>query len=138
MVVEKRRLPINVIDEAYSEAKKTPPVTKSVKIEEKKITPLPSPQNERAVSIENTKIPPQSNENKVDTSVAAKPIVTSTPKVQPVVNFTCPRTNFEFERDWKTYKGRGDDVLYQYFQVRDEKEISTSNSALLKLLVYGF
>lgn len=116
VVVEKRRLPINVIDEAYSEAKKTPPVTKSVKIEEKKITPLPSPQNERAVSIENTKIPPQSNENKVDTSVAAKPIVTSTPKVQPVVNFTCPRTNFEFERDWKTYKGRGDDVLYQYFQ----------------------
>ncbi|CAO3701971.1 unnamed protein product [Rhizopus stolonifer] len=30
--------------------------------------------------------------------------------------FSVPRTNFEFERDWKTCKARGDDILYQYFQ----------------------
>ncbi|KAG0177103.1 hypothetical protein DFQ29_005239 [Apophysomyces sp. BC1021] len=28
----------------------------------------------------------------------------------------CPRTNFEFERDWKSCKHRGDDMLYQYLQ----------------------
>lgn len=38
------------------------------------------------------------------------------------LKFTCPRTNFEFERDWKTYKGRGEDILYQYFQAIPPKE----------------
>lgn len=116
-MVEKRRLPINVIEEAYTETKKTP-ITKTVKFEEKdsKITPVPITQKERIVATEKTKIPPPSSQNKVDTPTVAKPVVVSTPKVQPV-KFTCPRTNFEFERDWKTYKGRGDDILYQYFQV---------------------
>ncbi|CAO3609230.1 unnamed protein product [Mucor hiemalis] len=116
VVVEKRRLPINVIEEAYTETKRTP-ITKTVKVEEKdpKITPVPITQKERIVATEKTKIPPPSSQNKVDTPTVAKPVEVSTPKVQPV-KFTCPRTNFEFERDWKTYKGRGDDILYQYFQ----------------------
>lgn len=46
------------------------------------------------------------------TQVKAVPIITKS------FNFSVPRTNFEFERDWKTCKARGNDVLYQYFQVR--------------------
>ncbi|KAI7899609.1 uncharacterized protein BX663DRAFT_520696 [Cokeromyces recurvatus] len=33
------------------------------------------------------------------------------------LKFSIPHTNFEFERDWKTYKVKGDDILYQYFQI---------------------
>ncbi|KAG1140648.1 hypothetical protein G6F37_006414 [Rhizopus arrhizus] len=44
------------------------------------------------------------------TQVKAVPIITKP------FNFSVPRTNFEFERDWKTCKARGNDVLYQYFQ----------------------
>lgn len=54
-----------------------------------------------------------SNKKEANTmQVKAVPIITKP------FNFSVPRTNFEFERDWKTCKARGNDVLYQYFQVR--------------------
>lgn len=48
-------------------------------------------------------------------------IAPTAPKITSPMKFICPRTNFEFERDWKTYKGRGDEILYQYFQVEKKK-----------------
>ncbi|KAG1474451.1 hypothetical protein G6F56_000354 [Rhizopus delemar] len=53
-------------------------------------------------------------------SSAPKEIVKEDVASEPVkalsFKFSVPRTNFEFERDWKTCKARGDDLLYQYFQ----------------------
>ncbi|KAI8342255.1 hypothetical protein BC941DRAFT_412269 [Chlamydoabsidia padenii] len=41
---------------------------------------------------------------------------TATSASLPPLKLTCPRTNYEFERDWKACKRRGDDVIYQYLQ----------------------
>ncbi|KAI8082578.1 uncharacterized protein B0P05DRAFT_537577 [Gilbertella persicaria] len=91
---EKRRLPINVIDEAYPKSKNTP-LIKPV-VETKQPTKTIEPVEKKPIV------------EKKETIVPSK---STTP-----IKFTSPRTNFEFERDWKTYKARGDDVLYQYFQ----------------------
>lgn len=111
---EKRRLSINVIDGSFSEHKiedhhvnkssvlNTKPVNKSVKstIQKNKITEIPS-------KIIETPSAPTPSQIPVVMQVPTK--ITSPLK--------CPRTNFEFERDWKTYKNRGDPILYQYLQV---------------------
>ncbi|KAI9281471.1 hypothetical protein BY458DRAFT_498688 [Sporodiniella umbellata] len=34
----------------------------------------------------------------------------------PLIKLSVPQSNYEFERDWKTCKSRGGDLLYQYFQ----------------------
>ncbi|KAI7867255.1 hypothetical protein BDF14DRAFT_1804349 [Spinellus fusiger] len=35
---------------------------------------------------------------------------------KPSVKMVCPNTSYEFERDWKTFKNRGGDLLYHYLQ----------------------
>lgn len=122
MVEQKRRLPIHVVDEAYSESKSVtestiPNPIKVREIEKKSVVtpPPPATQKEPAVAAPVATPKPTPVATPKPTPVAvSKP---TTPKPAPVLKFTCPRTNFEFERDWKTYKGRGDDILYQYFQV---------------------
>ncbi|GAN10168.1 RNA polymerase II-associated protein 3-like isoform X2 [Mucor ambiguus] len=122
-VEQKRRLPINVIDGAYTKSKI---VEQPASQKKKPTSATPTP---IAKKVDPPKKPASAPEpaQKMDTTAkkaATLPVQTTTattklpPQPLPVpLNFTCPRTNFEFERDWKTYKGRGDDVLYQYFQV---------------------
>lgn len=120
MVEQKRRLPIHVVDEAYSESKSVtePTLSNPINVQEIKnklvVTPPPPTQKEPAPVAPVATLKPTTP---VATTPNATPVA-KMPKPAPIIKFNCPRTNFEFERDWKTYKGRGDDVLYQYFQVK--------------------
>jgi hypothetical protein len=132
--VQKRRLPIRIVDEEYPSAQKsrsvpTKPIktspppkisaqqntkgkaepikTEPVKTEPVKTEPVKTePIKAAHIKAEPVKVEPQPTENKI-------PINTKLP-----AKFKCPLTNLEFERDWKTYKVRGDDLLYQYFKVK--------------------
>ncbi|KAL7335862.1 hypothetical protein PS15p_201278 [Mucor circinelloides] len=121
-VEHKRRLPIHVIDEAYTKSKI---VEQPTTLQKKEPASTTSNVKQADPARKPASVPEPSK--KVDTPAkkAATPsIQTTTQPLQPPtpLNFTCPRTNFEFERDWKTFKGRGDDTLYQYFQVIPPRE----------------
>lgn len=128
-VEEKRRLPIHVIDEAYTKGKEplkqkaTAAAVKEVTKQTEKEAIKPA---EKVVPKPAEKVTPKQTEKSATTEAK----VSEKPKIQPVeketvpvvktpLKMNVPRTNFEFERDWKTFKGRGDDQLYQYFQVRE-------------------
>ncbi|GAA5816870.1 hypothetical protein MFLAVUS_010404 [Mucor flavus] len=121
LVEQKRRLPIHVVDGAYSESKSVtePTLSNPIKVQEIKnksvVTPPPQTPKKPVVAPVATPKPTPKPTTPVATTPNPTPVA-MTPKPAPVIKFNCPRTNFEFERDWKTYKGRGDDVLYQYFQ----------------------
>ncbi|OBZ82434.1 RNA polymerase II-associated protein 3 [Choanephora cucurbitarum] len=126
-VAEKRRLPVKVIDAAYSGPKGPAKVTAIV-------TPTDKSTKAEPAKAKPTKVEPVKAEQakKVEPTKKVEPVKAQPVKAQPVkaetspqkplpkatlpLKFTTPRTNFEFERDWKTYKARGDDILYQYFQ----------------------
>ncbi|KAI9487597.1 MAG: hypothetical protein EXX96DRAFT_647232 [Benjaminiella poitrasii] len=135
------RLPINVIDDYYSKPKEAagkikesqPIKTKEVKPANKKsetkepVTKKPETRKPETKQPETkqpeTKQPetkqPESKSLEIKSSESKKS-VEAVPSVQPSkapIKFAIPHTNFEFERDWKTYKVKGDDVLYQYFQI---------------------
>ncbi|KAG2236146.1 hypothetical protein BDF21DRAFT_459475 [Thamnidium elegans] len=121
LVEQKRRLPIHVVDEAYSESKSItePTISNPIKVQEieKKSVVTPPPLIQKEPTPKATVAAPVATPKPTPVAITPKPTpVATTPKPAPVIKFNCPRTNFEFERDWKTYKGRGDDVLYQYFQ----------------------
>jgi tetratricopeptide (TPR) repeat protein len=130
-----RSLPINVIDAAYEpQSSQQPPLTpaSTSKVNEtaQPVSGAPiatakqtkdvkeSTANKTPVKEEQRK----ENEKKTRDSV---PVKVTTEKARPAIvpsstvplKFSVPKTNFEFERDWKTCKARGIDVLYQYFQV---------------------
>lgn len=94
------------------------------------------PEKKKSVEIKSNPVTKDLPKKTVE--VKSNPVTTPVPEiVKPTpkpINFTCPRTNFEFERDWKTYKGRSDDNLYQYFQVR--KKIMTWNFLLGGLILF--
>lgn len=140
-VEEKRRLSINVIDDSYTKSKETvqpkslklePTTNKTTnvkKVEPSAIQPITSrkaePTNSKPEPVQKVgqaiiESIPVKKEAKLTTETTQKPAVPVAPS-----RFTCPRTNFEFERDWKTYKGRGEDILYQYFQAIPPKEYAT-------------
>ncbi|KAF1799859.1 hypothetical protein FB192DRAFT_1388881 [Mucor lusitanicus] len=114
-VEQKRRLPINVIDGAYTRSKIIEPPTL-----QKKDQATPTPNIKKAdppkKPASSTPEPAQKAETPAKKAETTPAETTTKPPPAPL-QFACPRTNFEFERDWKTYKGRGDDILYQYFQV---------------------
>ncbi|KAK4511239.1 uncharacterized protein ATC70_012453 [Mucor velutinosus] len=117
-VEQKRRLPINVIDGAYTKSKM---VEQPTSLKKEPASPTSTPNVKKADPSNKPTLTPEPVQ-KVDApakKAVTPPVQTTTSTKPPSVplKFTCPRTNFEFERDWKTYKGRGDDVLYQYFQV---------------------
>ncbi|KAI8079809.1 uncharacterized protein BX664DRAFT_341510 [Halteromyces radiatus] len=87
----RRQLEVKVLDEAY---------TPRVDVEKKKESTTPTSP---------APPPPPS------TSKPASPKVASPMGLSPL-KLTCPRTNYEFERDWKACKRRGDDIIYQYLQ----------------------
>ncbi|KAG1465825.1 hypothetical protein G6F46_003427 [Rhizopus delemar] len=58
----------------------------------------------------------ETDKNSINKKEANTTQVKAVPIIAKSFNFSVPRTNFEFERDWKTCKARGNDVLYQYFQ----------------------
>jgi hypothetical protein len=107
-----------VIDEAYSTSKEPAKIPKvqeakaAKKVESKPTISKLSPPATIKKPIENK--PSVADIKPVKASETSKPDLTT---AKPSLKLNCPRTNFEFERDWKTYKGRGDDVLYQYFKV---------------------
>ncbi|KAI8376827.1 hypothetical protein BD560DRAFT_391641 [Blakeslea trispora] len=101
---QKVRLPVHVIDAAYVGPKGPAKVTP--------ITPSKPPTNKEPVKAE--KAEPVKAEAALTSEKLSKP--DALPKATLPLKFTTPRTNYEFERDWKTYKARGDDILYQYFQ----------------------
>ncbi|SAL95053.1 hypothetical protein [Absidia glauca] len=137
-----RTLPINVIDEAYiddttnedgasykKKIQSTTAATTSEKSTSSKITPSASTASKTPTS--STIVPTASATPVTPTSsTASSKIIPTTntasvsstpPPVAPTntlspLKLTCPRTNYEFERDWKACKRRGDDVIYQYLQ----------------------
>ncbi|KAI7851023.1 hypothetical protein BDC45DRAFT_572395 [Circinella umbellata] len=120
--VERRRLSIKVVDEAYSDITtttttttttappSTPTIDSSSKIDTnaktKTINELSKKNNKSIQEINNN------DDKSIPTHVKS---VDTTPKLPPI-KFNVPKTNLEFERDWKTCRHRGTDVLYQYFQ----------------------
>jgi hypothetical protein len=124
--VQKRRLPIRIVDEEYPSAQKS----RSVPTKPVKTSPPPkiSAQQNTKGKAEPIKTEPVKTEPIKAEPVKVEPVKVE-PKPQPTENkipintklpakFNCPLTNLEFERDWKTYKVRGDDLLYQYFKVK--------------------
>ncbi|KAI9033862.1 hypothetical protein CLU79DRAFT_725900 [Phycomyces nitens] len=158
--VRQRRLPIKVLDEAYSKTDKIQPLAdKPATTETPKVLPTSEKSSDKPRPLANNHLPAsnvpavktpkvssnpppvQSTEklpskqssgisvveslpnqpSNPQTTPATKPvsnIATSHgfPTNAPPVKLACPRTNFEFERDWKTCKHRGDDMLYNYLQ----------------------
>ncbi|KAI8881355.1 hypothetical protein K501DRAFT_253389 [Backusella circina FSU 941] len=115
--MEKRRLPIRVVDEEYPSTQKSTIVpAKPIKTSSSSSPPKVSTQQNtqpkaEPVKVEAVKAEPIKVNPKPQTTNNKIPINTKLP-----ATFNCPRTNLEFERDWKTYKVRGDDVLCQYFK----------------------
>lgn len=113
-----RRLPIKVVDEAYSMPKERAKTRKAQetktteKVESKPAIVEPSPTGAAKKTIKTKPI--VSDINPMTVPEISKPDISL---AKPPLKLTSPRTNYEFERDWKTYKCRGDDVLYQYFKV---------------------
>ena len=142
--VERRRLSIKVVDEAYSDLTTTTTAAVDNKATTAATPPLPS-----LASISTTTTTTTTPSSKMDTNAKArtineqstkknigiqeinndgnKPVPTlvnptdTTPKLPPI-KFNVPKTNLEFERDWKTCRHRGTDILYQYFQVRKNEK----------------
>ncbi|CEP12726.1 hypothetical protein [Parasitella parasitica] len=112
---QRRRLPINVIDDSYTKSKA---VEQSKSEKEAKSTILPPPVKKADPVVADAT--PAKKEATSSIKVTQKSSISTSP-----LKLACPRTNFEFERDWKTYKGRGDDVLYQYFLVIPPKEYAS-------------
>ncbi|KAF7720933.1 hypothetical protein EC973_005757 [Apophysomyces ossiformis] len=98
---EKRTLPIKVIDAAYTGFT------------------TGSSSSTIASSSTTTDI---NKEDKIHVSSPAKTVAKEQKELAEVslhhtpLKLECPRTNFEFERDWKACRHRGNDMLYQYFQ----------------------
>lgn len=84
---------------------KTIPVVKTV---ESKNVKSVVPEKRQPVENENVAPVPEKKQQPVE------PIVK---KSMTPLKVNVPRTNFEFERDWKTFKARGENELYEYFQV---------------------
>ncbi|KAI8987594.1 hypothetical protein BDF20DRAFT_277394 [Mycotypha africana] len=127
----KKRLPIHVLDEEYIDANKIqtveltekPTFNKPKKTDFDKVIEKPTMDAEKQQSSQQIEVSNSSlnNKEKVEVTDNVK-AHTSTAKKQKTAiaalpTFKCPITNFEFERDWKTYKARGDDILYQYFLI---------------------
>ena len=95
--VERRRLPITIVDEAYSaNTSRTPG--------------KPEHTAEKLAAEE-------ASTKKAITKAKTTTTTTTTTTTLPPMKFACPKTNLEFERDWKSCTQRGADVLYEYFQV---------------------
>ncbi|KAI9300982.1 hypothetical protein BJ944DRAFT_272160 [Cunninghamella echinulata] len=108
-----RRLDINVIDEKYVP-------TKPVSNDKSDIT-------ESAVPLSKTANKTPSNEPNIDSAapkkqqqpqkeIPASTKVASNTNILSPLKLKCPSTNYEFERDWKACKKRGDEALYQYLK----------------------
>ncbi|KAL0077072.1 hypothetical protein F4703DRAFT_1882038 [Phycomyces blakesleeanus] len=154
--VDRRRLPIKVVDEYYSNSDKIQPLAEKAPSPKPKLptvsvkpadnlnkpsvaAPVEKPsalkQSTSRISVvessqEHTLNPsaniatsPASNTDSAPATAttttaaaAAAAVPHGFPTNAPPVKLVCPRTNFEFERDWKTCKHRGDDMLYNYLQ----------------------
>ncbi|CDH51232.1 rna polymerase ii-associated protein 3-like [Lichtheimia corymbifera JMRC:FSU:9682] len=111
--IERKRLPIKIVDEAYPETTNTvkkqavtPPKSKepAVQATPSQNQPPPPPPPPTSAATKTTKSPTTKSEE-------TKPSLTLSP-----ISFNPPKTNIEFERDWKACRQRGLDTLYQYFQ----------------------
>ncbi|KAI9317232.1 hypothetical protein BX666DRAFT_1943668 [Dichotomocladium elegans] len=123
--IERRRLPIKVVDAAYpGSTSNVPQAATASKQPATAVAPppqaavlSPQPQQQQQQQQPQPQPQPQANANtKVaaptkDNSAVAKAAFTLSP-----MTFNIPKTNLEFERDWKACRYRGADVLYQYFQ----------------------
>lgn len=87
-----------------------------------KISPVATPAKSKITDVPPS-TPPQTKNTAtpITKPTAATAATATTAKPSAPIKFNCPRTNFEFERDWKTYKGRNDEILYQYFQVKTRR-----------------
>ncbi|CAO3592250.1 unnamed protein product [Absidia cylindrospora] len=122
-----RQLEINVIDEAYTpieSSKKKDSPTSAVFHEKPKVETISaSSKITPATSSAPTSTPSATTESSIQQNPSSTTVITSVPSTVSTgsitlspLKLTCPRTNYEFERDWKACKRRGDDVIYQYLQ----------------------
>ncbi|KAI9276936.1 hypothetical protein BDA99DRAFT_532027 [Phascolomyces articulosus] len=105
--VERKRLPIKVIDEAYSAMRGDVDTPTALDRSANSTNATVSEScNKKNIKIQEI----NSDDKSIPTTVKTK-----TPRLPPM-KFSVPKTNFEFERDWRACRHRGADVLYQYFQ----------------------
>ncbi|KAI7883004.1 hypothetical protein K492DRAFT_185445 [Lichtheimia hyalospora FSU 10163] len=108
--IERKRLPIKIVDEAYPETTNT--AKKQAVTKPKELPPKPKepePTTTPTTTLQNPLSSPKTT--KSPTKSESKPALTLSP-----ISFNPPKTNIEFERDWKACRQRGLDTLYQYFQ----------------------
>ncbi|CAO3625482.1 unnamed protein product [Cunninghamella echinulata] len=108
-----RRLDINVIDDEYV-PKKPDSNDKSGIIETAiplSMTANKTPNTESNIESAASKKQQQSQKETPIPIEAASDTTTLSP-----LKLKCPSTNYEFERDWKACKKRGDEALYQYLK----------------------
>ncbi|ORE05450.1 hypothetical protein BCV72DRAFT_263315 [Rhizopus microsporus var. microsporus] len=129
-----RSLPINVIDAAYEpQSSQQPPLTpvSTSKVNkttqpasEAPMTTAKQAKNVKESTANKTLVKEEQRKENEKKTTDSLPVKVTTEKAWPAIvpsstvplKFPVPKTNFEFERDWKTCKARGIDVLYQYFQ----------------------
>ncbi|CDS10959.1 hypothetical protein LRAMOSA03224 [Lichtheimia ramosa] len=102
--IERKRLPIKIVDEAYPETTNT--------AKKQAVNQVPSKPKESMTPTTSSQKPSAKTTVKSPTKIEeTKPSMTLSP-----ISFKPPKTNIEFERDWKACRQRGLDTLYQYFQ----------------------
>ncbi|ORZ02706.1 hypothetical protein BCR43DRAFT_20543 [Syncephalastrum racemosum] len=125
---ERRRLPITVVDGSYDAKKDSvsvsspPPTTAAASL------PAITPSKAEAPTV--TLATASQKAASEEPAVMTQPAIStksSTPSKTPLapLKLACPRTNMEFERDWKTCRVRGRETLYQYFKGIPPKNYSS-------------
>ncbi|KAI9493937.1 hypothetical protein BDB00DRAFT_871941 [Zychaea mexicana] len=115
--VERKRLPIKIVDEAYSTVDTTitePTSSANATTAATAATETAEQPKEKGSHIGIQEIAEQ-DKQKTPTAVTIKEVEEKKPKLPPL-KVGVPKTNFEFERDWKACRHRGSDVLYEYFE----------------------
>ncbi|CAO3609831.1 unnamed protein product [Cunninghamella blakesleeana] len=113
-----RRLNINIIDEEYVPNKRIHPSdSKSNKVETNINSMKEIKEQSINTKIEDSTTPIQKQKQTENTTaIVNNNNNTTTTTTLPSIKIKCPNTNYEFERDWKSCKKRGDETLYQYLQ----------------------
>ncbi|KAI8391321.1 uncharacterized protein BYT42DRAFT_190123 [Radiomyces spectabilis] len=124
----RKQLPIKVLDEAYVPGQSG--ITETT--ESRKKTNEGNDIEKQAIAPATSKFPVKelTKEKPTPAKPSAAPAATTLPIASPEKSLpskvtstgpsgwkpVCPATSFEFQRDWKTCKYRGDEALYQYLQ----------------------
>lgn len=123
---QRQRLPIEMVDAAYGDDNKAKatqtvpqvPTTKTTKKESPiaKVPPAPSQVATQQPISKDAQAPKTAVQTETPQKQDRAPVVPKETVAQNSLEIRPPKSNLEFERDWKTYKHRGPETLFQYFK----------------------